>query len=41
MNRIMDECRELGIRYIEREEKREAPAPAKSDRNQSFVTILT
>ena len=41
MSRVMDECRKLGIRYIEREEKREAPAPAKSDRNQSFVAILT
>ncbi|KAG2218369.1 hypothetical protein INT45_012511 [Circinella minor] len=41
MDGIMAECRKLGIRYIEREEKREVPAPAKSDKNQSFVTILT
>ena len=41
MDRMMAECRKLGIRYIEREEKREVPAPVKSDKNQSFATILT
>ncbi|KAI9496952.1 hypothetical protein BDB00DRAFT_806155 [Zychaea mexicana] len=42
LDRVMVHCRNLGIRYIEREEKREGGPPApKLDKNQSFVAILT